>query len=86
MTFTQLNSTTLLKNFLRGWLLVLGLKECLVECATLCLKSEVILPLMYIGYVSIEDQTNLLLIHALQYLQGSADMTGMAEPGGQRGP
>ena len=26
-----------------GWLLVLGLKECLVECATLCVKSEVML-------------------------------------------
>ena len=32
-----------LKNFLRGWLLVLGLKEGLVEYATLCVKSEVIL-------------------------------------------
>ena len=40
-TFSQL--TARLKNFLRGWLLVLGLKECLVECATLCIKSEVIL-------------------------------------------
>ena len=39
--FTQLNAR--LKNFLSGWLLVLGLKECLVECATLCVKSEVIL-------------------------------------------
>ena len=39
--FTQL--TARLKNFLRGWLLVLGLNECLVESATLCLKSEVIL-------------------------------------------
>ena len=35
--------TTRLKNFLRGWLLVLGLKEGLVECATVCIKSEVIL-------------------------------------------
>ena len=26
-----------------GWLLVLGLKEFLVECATVCVKSEVIL-------------------------------------------
>ena len=26
-----------------GWLLVLGLKECLVECATVCVKSWVIL-------------------------------------------
>ena len=40
-TFTQLNAR--LKNFLRGCLLVLDLKECLVECATLCVKSEVIL-------------------------------------------
>ena len=40
-TFTQLNAR--LENFLNGWLLVLGLKECLVEYATLCIKSEVIL-------------------------------------------
>ena len=32
-----------LKNFLMGWLLVLGLKECPVECETLCVRSEVIL-------------------------------------------
>ena len=36
-TFTQL--TARLENFLRGWLLVLGLKEGLVECATVCVKS-----------------------------------------------
>ena len=35
--------TSRLKNFLRGWLLILGLKECLVECATVCVKREVIL-------------------------------------------
>ena len=29
--------------FLVGWLLILGLKECLVECATGCVKSVVIL-------------------------------------------
>ena len=40
-TFTQLNAS--FKNFLSGWFLVLGLKECQVECATLCVKSEVIL-------------------------------------------
>ena len=40
-TFTQL--TARLKNFLRGWLLILGLKEGLVECAKVCVKSEVIL-------------------------------------------
>ena len=43
-TFTQL--TARLKNFLMGWLLVLGLKESLVECATVCVKSEVILMCM----------------------------------------
>ena len=40
-TFTEVNAR--LKNFLMGWLMVLGLKECLVECATLCVKSEVML-------------------------------------------
>ena len=40
-TFTQV--TARLKNFLVGWLLVLGLKEGLVECATVCVKSWVIL-------------------------------------------
>ena len=41
MTFAQLSVR--LKNFLRGWLLALGLKEGLVECATVCFKSVVIL-------------------------------------------
>ena len=36
-------SSTECKTFLRGWLLVLGLKEGLVECATVCIKSVVIL-------------------------------------------
>ena len=40
-TFTQL--TARLNNFVRGWLLVLSLKEDLVECATVCVKSEVLL-------------------------------------------
>ena len=35
--------TARLKNFLRGWLLVWGLKEGLVECATVCVESVVIL-------------------------------------------
>ena len=43
-TFIQLIER--LKSFLRDWLLVLGLKKCLVECATLCVKSEVILLFM----------------------------------------
>ena len=51
MTFTQL--TARLKNFFRGWPLLLGLKECLVEYATLCIKSEVILVcIKVIGYRS----------------------------------
>ena len=40
-TFTQV--TARLKHFLMGWLLALGLKECLVKCATVCVKSVVIL-------------------------------------------
>ena len=40
-TFAQLSAR--LKNFLRGWLLVLGLKEGLVEFATVCVKSVVML-------------------------------------------
>ena len=40
-TFAQLSAR--LKNFLRGWLLVLGQKEGVVECATVCVKSVVIL-------------------------------------------
>ena len=41
-TITQ-QLTAKLKNFFRGWLLALGIKEDLVKCATLCVKSEVIL-------------------------------------------
>ena len=39
--FAQVNSR--LMEFLMGWLLVLGLKECLVECPIVCVKSAVIL-------------------------------------------
>ena len=45
-TFTQL--TARLKNFLMDWLLVLGLEKGLVECATLCVKSWVILVSKYV--------------------------------------
>ena len=41
-SFTQL--ITRLKNFFMAWLLALGIKEGLVECMTVCVKSEVILP------------------------------------------
>ena len=47
-TFTQLSAR--LKNFLRGWLLVSSLKECLKECATLCVKSEVILVFIVVDF------------------------------------
>ena len=36
-----------LKNFLGDWLLVLGIKEGWVECATVCVKSGVILTYIY---------------------------------------
>ena len=42
-----------LKNFLRGWLLVLGPNEGLVKCATVCVKSEVILDLL-ITYLALD--------------------------------
>ena len=41
MTFTQV--TPRLKNFLVGWLLVLGLKEGLVECATVSFSKQMAL-------------------------------------------
>ena len=44
-TFVQLSAR--LKNFLWGWLLVLGIKEGLVECATVCVKSVVILGFLW---------------------------------------
>ena len=37
-TFAQLSAR--LKNFLGGWSLVLGVKEGLVECETVCVKSR----------------------------------------------
>ena len=40
MSPETISLTTRLKNFLRGWLLVLGLKEGLVECATVCVRSN----------------------------------------------
>ena len=40
-TFTQLIAR--FKNFLRSWLLILGLEEDLVKCTIVCVKSEVIL-------------------------------------------
>ena len=45
-TFAQLSAR--LKHFLGGQLLVLGIKEGLVECAMVCVKSVVILSLVYV--------------------------------------
>ena len=67
MTFTQLNAR--LKNFLRGWLLVLSLKEGLVECATVCVKSEVIL--MKVEYSNEKDMVPLnsaLILFQFEYM------------------
>ena len=41
MIFVQMSSR--LMKFLMGGLLVLGLKDCLVKCAKMCVKSVVIL-------------------------------------------
>ena len=55
LTHTVAHSTTndqppkKILSFLRGWLLVLGLKEGFVECATVCVKSVVILILFAPG-------------------------------------
>ena len=48
--FVQLSAR--LKNFWGGWLLVLSIKESLVKCATVCVKSVVILMIihMYLGF------------------------------------
>ena len=45
-TFTQL--TVRINNFFVGWLLFWGLKEGLVECATVCVNSWVILEFLEI--------------------------------------
>ena len=58
MTFTQL--TAWLKTFLMDWLLVLSLKEGLVECATVCVKSEVILIFTYLPANKLQSSVNWL--------------------------
>ena len=50
--FVQVNSR--LMEFLNGRLLVLVLKECLVECATVCVKSVVILKSLCLIFLWIE--------------------------------
>lgn len=42
--FSEMTSNvSRLQNLLRGWLLVLSIKECLVECVTMCVKSDFLL-------------------------------------------
>ena len=67
-TFTQLNAR--IKEFLRGWLLVLGLKKCLVECATLCVKSEVMLDthLLVLHYLQLFNVSQLLYMALICYI------------------
>ena len=68
-TFAQLSAR--LKNFLGGWLLVLGLEEGLVECATVCVKSWVIL---CHGHVTFANTAN---VHrGLQGLYGEIGVRG----------
>ena len=71
-TFFQLS--TRLKNFFRGWLLVLGLKEGLVECATVCVKSVVILEYCYVT-------TGLFCKEELEFnCKSSKDLTQLWNP------
>ena len=50
-SFAQLSAR--LKNILGGWLLVFGIKEGLIESATVCVKSVVILVLVPAGVATI---------------------------------
>ena len=63
-TFTQLTARRI--NFYRGWLFIFGLKEGLVECATLCVKSEVILTKL--PTYTIMSQKEFGIIHFLNWL------------------
>ena len=68
MTFTQL--TARLKNFLRGWRLILGLQEGLVECATVCVKSEVMLNniMLKLAQDNLLNQENLSRRYYIDYI------------------
>ena len=51
-------------------LLVLGLKECLVECATLCVKSEVILTQReYYERGPLNDEVSTLAPHNINFIR-----------------
>ena len=80
-TFTQL--TDRLKNFLMGWLLVLGLKERLLECATVCVKSEVIL-IHKLNNSTLHHMipersilVNLTFLHSLEILRSSSALLSL---------
>ena len=62
-TFTQV--TARLKEFLKGRLLVLGLKEGLVESATVCVNSWVILT----GTTGINNANNVHNVNQVEIMQ-----------------
>ena len=75
MTFSHLTAT--LKNLVIGWLLVLGLNEGLVECATACVKSEVILTFtdLYVeNYARFLQESNLTLAETQVKFQEIGDI------------
>ena len=71
MTFAQLSAR--LKNFLRGWLLVLGLKEGLVECATVCVKSVVIL--INVSELALEGTFSTIAMQMLRFSSNTVHNT-----------
>ena len=64
-TFAQLRAR--LKNFLGGWLLGLGIKEDLVECATVCVESVVILTVMQVQTQYIYLLCTACIVHKIPF-------------------
>ena len=59
-------------SFFRGWLLIVGLKKGLVECVTVYVKSEVILPkVLMVLEVPIEFQELLKVEELLEVVESS---------------
>ena len=64
-TFAQLSAR--LKNFLGVWLLVLGIEEALVECATVCVKSVYLYPFLMMNSFVCNEVRAWLLKWMLRY-------------------
>ena len=62
-TFAQLSAR--LKNVLGGWLLGLGIKEGLAECATVCVKSVVILLIKYHCFCQAHKNVPMIMIQKM---------------------